>query len=650
MNKKILSLVLVLAMLLTSLVMVVPTSATTATEELKTKGYILAVNASRTGTSTTTFDTDNGDANDNGQSIVYLLSDGTFMIFDGGQSATDAKHLSEQLHDIAARHGLSKVVVSMWNFTHPHLDHMGIINHWEPYAAGVEVREIWYNPTNWGGSSYGTKLRSYYPNATIKAVHAGEEYQFADVHIKILWAADSTNAKYYETQIYGVADYDDLYGKLKSGTSRADQNNASTIMKLTIGKQTVLMAGDAGYEPFEYIYNSTTNNVSKDDLKCTIFQMTHHSVGSASKAGTNSDGDYKADTLSTPNNKHFAVMDPDKIIIPVGARVLNETLKGKRAIPYEVTQPGTSTKALDGYYGLLTKFGVVAAAGSDKQFTSETEFKSKRTDGSTYWIAGWLPASGYTLTDTRQQFFTSDTDTAILNTKSEMLEGASIRVVTDEALNGSGIRFTSKVSATTLETLKTLKSTGKITDYRFGTLVFRGEAVNKVAGSINAQSLTAAGQKFVDIPAKKGLMEMTDASGNTYYQINAAIVNIKEANYRRAFAAVSYIEYDLPNGNTMRTYSDFDTQKNARTICDVAFEALNDNTATAGMDAKGYDHKYAVTVEYTLQNGEYVQTNLGTTKYNPYSSAQRAILASYLVNYNNPAIYDDDDTLQDMWD
>ena len=626
MNKKILSLVLVLAMLLTSLVMVVPASATT-TEELKTKGYILRVHASSTA---------------NGESIVFLLSDGTFMVFDGGGSATDAQHLSEQLQSIATAHGLDEVVISMWNFTHPHGDHMGFLNSWSTYASNVEVREIWYNPTDWGGTSYGNLLAGFYPNATIKAVHAGEEYQFADVHVKILWAADDTNEQYYETGTYGTANYTDLYGTSSNG-SYADQNNASTIMKLTIGSKSILLGGDAGYEPFEYIYNSTTNNVSKNDLDCDIFQVTHHSVGSASSPAI----------YSTPNNKHFAVMTPETIILPAGLNVVNMTLSGSRA-----NTSGTiaqnwdgATKATDydGYYGLLKTFGIVDAAAKEGTaiFDSEDEFTKYQTgttaDGKAYYMAGWLNPDDYEGTKGKQEFFTADTDSNIINTKTEMVAGASVRVVTDEKLAGSGIRFTSNVSAETVTTLEGLKTAGKISAYSFGTVIFRAESLDSIAGAPSVQSLAAAGEQYVDIAAEDGLVE---ADGG--YQINAAIVNIKEKNYGRAFAAVSYIEYTLANGNKMRVYSDFSETDNVRAIATVALAALNDLQTTSG-EVDGWNYKYAVTTTTVYQNGLYVEKTLDATQYSLYSAAKREVLASYLINPENKADYDGDDTMVDPW-
>lgn len=634
MNKRFLSLLLTVAMLLTALVMVVPAAAEEVLP-LKTKGYQLRVNASDTA---------------NGQSTVYLLKDGTFIVFDGGGSETDAKHLSEQLNSIAKDHGLDKVVVSLWVITHPHGDHVGFFKYWDTYRGDIDVKRLWYNQPAWGGN-YATgaslSFKNFYPNIEITSVHAGEEYDFADVHIKILWAADDTNKQYYEPATYGTADYADLYGTLKSGTtSRADENNASTVMMMTIGGTKILMGGDAGYEPFEYIYNSTTNNVSKADLDCDIFQVTHHSVGSANTASSNSDGEYKAAVFSTPNNKHFAVMTPSTIILPAGMNVVNMTLSGGRAFSGLVTQLD-GTKAYDGYYGLLKTFGIVDAAAKEgtATFDSEAEFTKYQSgttaDGKTYYMAGWLNHNDYEGTKGKQLFFEAENE--VETVAPQMLPGASVRIVTDEALAGSGIRFTSAISAASVAKLEELKTNGDIAGYSFGTVVFRAESVEKLTGAPTAEALEAAGEKYVDIPAVNGLVEKDGG-----YEINAAIVNIKKANYGRAFAAVSYVEYTLTSGVKVRAYSAFSGEDNVRSIQDVAYAALNDLEASAG-EVDGWNYRYVTNVSYEYANGVFVENELDTPMYSIYSDAQRAILKEYLFASQENDFEGSDDTLVDPW-
>ena len=398
MNRRNVSLLMTVVMLTIVLAIVFFASMQTTTSPLNinTKGYQLRVHSGNTA---------------NGQSTVYLLSNGTFIIFDGGGSYVDAHHLNEQLHNIAEQHGLSKVVVSLWIFTHPHADHMDFLHFWHYFKSNVTVNQIWYNPTDWA-ADYSAKLADLYPNTSIKAVHAGEEYDFADVHIKVLWAADDTNEQYYEVNTYGMAEYTDLYGALKPGTtSRADQNNASTIIKMTIDNTTILMGGDAGYEPFESIYRNDYQHVgvTRNDLDCDIFQITHHGVGAASTMA--------GDIYSTPNNKHFAVMTPHTIIVPAGLNVVNMVLNGTRSTTDMVIQNWTGASedyAYDGYYGMMLDFGIVDAAkeyDGINGFANEKEFsmyQSGTNNGKTYYLAGWLDPNNYEDTKGMQMFFEAE--------------------------------------------------------------------------------------------------------------------------------------------------------------------------------------------------------------------------------------------------
>ena len=634
MNRRILSLLLTVAMLFTALVMAVPASAESATEPLplKTKGYQLRVHASTTA---------------NGQSTVYLLEDGTFIIFDGGGSATDAKHLSEQLHSIAAQHGLSKVVVSLWIFTHPHGDHMGFLSSWSSYKNNVAVEQIWYNPADWvtdsdknGIDDYSDKLESLYPDTPVKAVHAGEEYDFANVHIKVLWGADETNEQYYEVGTYGTADYVDLYGTLKSGTtSRADQNNASTIVKMTVYGTSILMGGDAGYEPFESIYRNDYQSVgvTRNDLDCDIFQMTHHGVGSASKS--------TSDKLSTPNNKHFAVMTPDTIIVPAGLNVVNMVLKGTRALTGKVTQNwegAPKSSDYDGYYGMMLDFGVVDAAkeyDGTAGFADEAEFSMYQSgtteDGKTYYLAGWLNPDNYEGTKGKQLFF--EAEDIDFTPTTEMLAGAAVRCIPDGA---SGLRFLSNVPAATIQHAEKLVADGKIKSYSFGTVIFKASSLHMLSGNVSAEALEAAGEQYVDITAKNGIRDNSDGSKT----ISAALVNIKEKNYGRSFAAVSYIEYQVSSGYAVRTYAQFDSTDNVRSIAQVARAALADVSETQKTDVQDgvyYIYKYLITDPTDEFYG----------KYSLYTEAQRAVLRKYAqANDDTLAGFDRDDVGTDIWD
>lgn len=144
-----------------------------------------------------------------------------------------------------------------------------------------------------------------------------------------------------------------------------------------------------------------------------------------------------------------------------------------------------------------------------------------------------------------------------------MVDGAAVRLVE----NSNGLRFTTKYSA---EVVSALKAKGDVT---YGTIIVPTEYLT----SLDSFTLEALVEKYgadkilnIVCTAENGLV--TNENGSVITQ--AAIVNIKEANYGVAFSAISYA---CVNGEYY--YSAYDQGVNARTIKDVAAAALADTEA-----------------------------------------------------------------------
>ncbi|MBQ9132143.1 MAG: hypothetical protein IJX62_06715 [Clostridia bacterium] len=168
-----------------------------------------------------------------------------------------------------------------------------------------------------------------------------------------------------------------------------------------------------------------------------------------------------------------------------------------------------------------------------------------------------------------------------------VLDGASIRCA-----EPSGIRFISQISTADAEAATEI-----------GTYIFP-YAEYKASGAETPQAYFATeGAKFVKIVANEG--KHTD--GDVTY-IYAALVDIKETNYGRDFAAVAYVT----TGSDTQ-YSAFDADKNVRNIREVAVAAYNDYSATEGAVDGPYTYKYQV----------------AEGKWSCYSEAQREVIATY---------------------
>ena len=198
-----------------------------------------------------------------------------------------------------------------------------------------------------------------------------------------------------------------------------------------------------------------------------------------------------------------------------------------------------------------------------------------------------------------------------------LLDGASIRTTA----GSNGIRFTSTVNTESLETAKT---DGLITAYSFGTIIARndkrGENNYFTVASFNADDVA-------DIKAEDGITENENG-----YMFNSAVTGFTTEFKSIEFAARSYVEITLANGNMVRIYSDFDAEKNVRSMEYVANKALNDVTDAADED-EPFPHKYKVTFKNSNTDGTAFEEMAGTF-YSRYTAAQCEILKIWASDSN----------------
>lgn len=205
----------------------------------------------------------------NGQSMVYLLGDGTFWIYDGGYNE-DARKLYNILSTIARQNNLSEIVVSGWLITHSHGDHIGF---WESFMSDyvkdgrVKVERLFFNPCtpSMGTAGYnamkGTdarvlnSCRAHSPATKIYNLYTGQKFYMADMLVEVIY----TSADYHPSD---------------KALANDDTNAASTVTRLTFGEVTVLMTGDACNRHCQGMVEAFG-----DGLESTIVQTPHHGVG-----------------------------------------------------------------------------------------------------------------------------------------------------------------------------------------------------------------------------------------------------------------------------------------------------------------------------------------------------------------------------------
>jgi len=198
---------------------------------------------------------------ENGMSMFYLLSNGEFLIYDGGQGKEDGDHLYDQLRKVADENGIKDITVRAWIITHEHGDHMGFGAEFFPaYRDKINVRELWMNSLyDWGKSFIEIVLKNH-PNCIHRELHTGEIIQIVDVTVEVLCTPDVLN-------------------EINAAELNKDSNNASIVTRLNVDGLKILMPGDASLLAWEYMADTYGSA-----LKSDILQVPHHGANHGATA------------------------------------------------------------------------------------------------------------------------------------------------------------------------------------------------------------------------------------------------------------------------------------------------------------------------------------------------------------------------------
>ena len=204
-----------------------------------------------------------------GLSYVLRLSDGRFVVFDGGSNETHADMIYRQLCEQNVREG--KPVIAAWMLTHGHSDHIeGMFAFIRKYHDDVVVENFVHNlpgtqvyvDKNTGeidppkestalknrSKNYYIYVPQYYPNANIIVAHAGQQFLYGDTKIDVLFTSEN------------------LYKK-----QMLDTNASSVVYSITGKTGRMIILGDA-VDPECAVLNA----IYQDDLRCDIVQVAHH--------------------------------------------------------------------------------------------------------------------------------------------------------------------------------------------------------------------------------------------------------------------------------------------------------------------------------------------------------------------------------------
>lgn len=195
--------------------------------------------------------------NTNGLGVIFRLSDGSFLVYDGGFSA-DGKTVMDTLNELNVTG--KKPVVRMWLLTHMHGDHVrAFASFSSEYAKDIELHYVVcnsagaYYDSDKAGVASPEKIRKYvkaFAGAKLIRVHDGTVMQFADAKVEILQTQEALYP-YIESLGFG--------------------NDTSVVSRVTLGGQTVLLPGD-----MQVTAGNALCATYGDYLKSDIVQVSHH--------------------------------------------------------------------------------------------------------------------------------------------------------------------------------------------------------------------------------------------------------------------------------------------------------------------------------------------------------------------------------------
>jgi len=211
---------------------------------------------------------------DFGMSYVIRLTDGRFIVFDGGREfAPDRERLYRCLSDGAMG---KKPVIAAWILTHPHADHFHcMIGFMEQYGDAVTVEKFVYNfpepddyehypalgqkDKRFEDSSATTNIPRMLAQveksgAAVYTPHTGQRYRIGDAQIEILSCMDDT---LHCTQ---------------------NVNASSLVIRMELAGQVILWAADV---PFS---DARLPERYGEYLKADILQIPHHGFQSGTAA------------------------------------------------------------------------------------------------------------------------------------------------------------------------------------------------------------------------------------------------------------------------------------------------------------------------------------------------------------------------------
>ena len=238
-----------------------------------------------------------------GMSYLLRLSDGRFIMIDGGYNEQDFYHARQLYALMEEQNVLDNITIAAWIITHPHIDHLGTAADFLRYYKSnqVELQQMIFNfPTDddimkFEPESVTSDHPSYmptfmlaldilWPELTITVCHTGQRYHFADATIEVLHTLE------------------DFYPKTMNSLSSNQMNGASVVFSLEVGGQKTMFLADSAEDCSKDLYA-----MWGDYLKSDMMQAAHHGL--------------RGGTVDL-----YKAIDPEVVLVPMYEGYMNKIL------------------------------------------------------------------------------------------------------------------------------------------------------------------------------------------------------------------------------------------------------------------------------------------------------------------------------------
>ena len=201
---------------------------------------------------------------DGGQmnSFIITTADEKIIVIDGGEN-NDAENLIEHLKALT---GKEIPHVDAWILSHPHMDHISaFLQIMETMPGAVTLDKLYYN---FPSIQYITRNQPW-PDPCLARFY--EDLPLYADKVLVVSIGDTFDV--------GDAHFECLYSPNPELTMNVT-NNASLVLKMTLGGKSVMWLGDCGVEEGDRILEL---NKGTDTLKSDYVQMAHHGQNGVEK-------------------------------------------------------------------------------------------------------------------------------------------------------------------------------------------------------------------------------------------------------------------------------------------------------------------------------------------------------------------------------